>query len=286
MATIHPTAVVDPAAELAEDVSIGPFAIVGPHVSVGAGTTIGPHAVLEGPTTIGRHNRIHAHAVIGGAPQDKKYRGEPTRLEIGDGNTFREFVTVNRGTVQDAGVTRIGSDNWVMAYVHVAHDCSVGDHVILANTTNLAGHVHIGDWVILGGYTGVHQFCKIGAHAMTGVGSVVLHDIPPFVMASGNTASAHGLNAEGLRRRGFDAATLTVLRRAYRTLYRSELTLQQAREQLAADLAALLADPPADARPADGTPAGEGGGTAALGPAGALRQLTEFLGRVERGIVR
>jgi UDP-N-acetylglucosamine acyltransferase len=286
MAVIHPTALVDPAAELAQDVSVGAFAIVGPHVCVGAGTTIGPHAVLEGPSTIGRNNRIHAHAVIGGAPQDKKYRGEPTRLEIGDGNTFREFVTVNRGTVQDAGVTRIGSDNWVMAYVHVAHDCMVGDHVILANTTNLAGHVHIGDWVILGGYTGVHQFCKIGAHAMTGVGSVVLHDIPPFVMASGNTASAHGLNTEGLRRRGFDAATLTVLRRAYRTLYRSELTLQQAREQLAADLVALLADPPANAPSAEGTPTGEGGGAAALDPAGALRHLTEFLGRVERGIVR
>jgi UDP-N-acetylglucosamine acyltransferase len=286
MALIHPTAQIDPAADLAPDVSVGAFAIVGPRVTVGPGTTIGPHAILEGPTTIGRNNRIHAHAVIGGAPQDKKYRGEPTRLEIGDGNTFREFVTVNRGTVQDAGVTRIGSDNWVMAYVHVAHDCIVGDHVILANTTNLAGHVHIGDWVILGGYTGVHQFCKIGAHAMTGVGTVVLHDIPPFVMASGNTASAHGLNIEGLRRRGFDADTLAVLRRAYRTLYRSELTFQQARERLAADLAALASAAAEGAGSPETPRAGEGAVTAALDQAGALRHLTDFLGRVERGIVR
>lgn len=267
MATIHPSALVDPAASLDDDVEVGPFAVIGPGVEVGAGTRIGPHAILEGPSRIGRDNRIHAHAVIGGAPQDKKYRGEPTRLEIGDGNTFREFVTVNRGTVQDAHVTRIGSDNWLMAYVHIAHDCVVGDHTILANTVNLAGHVQIGDWVILGGYTGVHQFCKIGAHAMTGVGTVVLHDIPPFVMASGNTAAAHGLNIEGLRRRGFDAETIQVLKQAYKTVYRSELTLQQARSQLDAELEAFSA-----------TPAGAS--------ADALRLLSDFLARVSRGIVR
>jgi len=281
MARIHPSAIVDPGAELADDVEVGPYAIVGPGVVVGAGTTIGAHAILEGPTSIGRGNRIHPHAVLGGAPQDKKYRGEPTRLEIGDGNTFREFTTVNRGTVQDAGVTRIGDDNWVMAYVHVAHDCVVGSHTILANTTNLAGHVEVGDWTILGGYTGVHQFCKIGAHAMTGVGTVVLHDIPPYVMASGNTAAAHGLNTEGLRRRGFHPDTLALLKRAYRTLYRSDLTLQQAREQLLAQLDALAADAPGTAL----APAAREPG-AALGSADALRRLTDFLGRVERGIVR
>lgn len=267
MTTIHPSALVDPAASLDDDVEVGPFAVIGPGVEVGAGTRIGAHAILEGPSRIGRDNRIHAHAVIGGAPQDKKYRGEPTRLEIGDGNTFREFVTVNRGTVQDAGVTRIGGDNWVMAYVHIAHDCIVGDHTILANTVNLAGHVQIGDWVILGGYTGVHQFCKIGAHAMTGVGTVVLHDIPPFVMASGNTAAAHGLNTEGLRRRGFDAETIQALKQAYKTLYRSELTLQQARAQLASDLEALST-------------------MSAGGSVDALRLLADFLATVSRGIVR
>jgi UDP-N-acetylglucosamine acyltransferase len=267
MATIHPSALVDPAASLDGDVEVGPFAVIGPNVEIGAGTRIGPHVILEGPSRIGRDNRIHAHAVIGGAPQDKKYRGEPTRLEIGDGNTFREFVTVNRGTVQDAGVTRIGSDNWVMAYVHIAHDCMVGDHTILANTVNLAGHVQIGDWVILGGYTGVHQFCKIGAHAMTGVGTVVLHDIPPFVMASGNTAAAHGLNTEGLRRRGFDAETIQVLKQAYKTVYRSELTLQLARSQLASQLEAVSAIH--DSASAD-----------------ALRLFGDFLAGVSRGIVR
>jgi UDP-N-acetylglucosamine acyltransferase len=268
MANVHPSALVDPAAELDAGVSVGPYAIVGPQVRVAAGTTVGAHAVLEGPTTIGCDNRIFPFAAIGGPPQDKKYAGEPTRLEIGDGNTFREYVTVNRGTVQDAGVTRIGDDNWVMAYVHVAHDCVLGDHTILANSTNLAGHVEIGDWAILGGYTGVHQFCKIGAHAMTGVGTVVLHDIPPFVMASGNTAAAHGVNTEGLRRRGFDAETIGLVRRAYKTLYRSELTLEQARQALAAQLAELEA------------------GAAAPAHADALRLLVSFLERVSRGIVR
>ena len=262
MARIHPTAIVDPSAELAPDVEVGPYAVVGPYVRVGEGTTIGPHAVVEGHTTIGRDNRIFQFASIGAAPQDKKYSGEPTRLEIGDRNTFREFVTINRGTVQDAGVTRIGSDNWVMAYVHVAHDCIVGDHVTFANSTNLAGHVEVGDWVTLGGFTGVHQFCKIGAHVMTGVGSVVLQDIPPYVMASGNSATAHGINSEGLKRRGFSAEQISRIRRAYRTLYRSGLTLEEARGRLAAEAAAD--DVAADA----------------------LALLSGFLSRVTRGIVR
>jgi UDP-N-acetylglucosamine acyltransferase len=276
MARIHPSASVDPGAELADDVEVGAFAVIGPDVRIGAGTRIDAHAIVEGPSTLGRGNRVHPHAVIGGAPQDKKYRGEPTRLEIGDGNVFRECVTVNRGTVQDAGVTRIGDDNWIMAYVHIAHDCQVGSHTIFANTTNLGGHVHVGDWAILGGNSQVHQFCKIGPHAMTGTGTVVLHDIPPFVMASGNTASAHGLNAEGLRRRGFAPEAIALLRRAYRTLYRSELTLAQARDALAAQLAEVSAAPAPDG-PATG---------AALGAVDALRLLTDFLGRVERGIVR
>jgi len=280
VARIHPSALVDPDAHLDADVEVGPFAVIGPQVVVAAGCRIAAHAILEGPLAMGPDNRVFPHAVIGGAPQDKKYRGEPTGLEIGRGNTFRECVTVNRGTVQDTGVTRIGDDNWIMAYVHVAHDCRVGSHTILANSTNLAGHVELGDWVILGGYTGVHQFCKIGAHAMTGVGTVVLHDIPPFVMASGNTAAPHGLNSEGLRRRGFDADTIALLRRAYRTLYRSELTLQQARERLLAQLQELagagVPTAPADPQAPD----------AAGRPAAALRMLTDFLGRVERGIVR
>jgi UDP-N-acetylglucosamine acyltransferase len=287
MARIHPSAVVDAGAELAADVEVGPYAVIGPQVVGGEGTTVGPHAVIEGPTRIGRHNRIHAHATLGGAPQDKKYRGEPTRLEVGDGNTFRECVTVNRGTVQDGGVTRIGHDNWVMAYVHIAHDCLVGDHTILANTTNLAGHVQIGDWVILGGCSQVHQFCKIGAHAMTGVSTVVLHDIPPFVMASGNTAQAHGMNTEGLRRRGFSAPSLAALRQAYKTLYRSGLTLQQAREALSEQVRTLQA---AEASQAGASsPSSEGlaaQALAGLDPAQAVGLLVEFLARVERGIVR
>ncbi len=233
MASIHPTALVDPKAELATDVQVGAYAIIGPNVCIDEGSSVGPHAVVEGYTRIGRRNRIFQFASIGAPPQDKKYRNEPTRLEIGDDNTIREFVTINCGTTQDREVTKIGNDNWIMAYVHVAHDCVIGDHGIFANSTNIAGHVEIGDWVILGGFTGVHQFCKIGSHAMTGVGSVVLHDIPPYVMASGNTAKAHGINSEGLRRRGFSQVDINTLRRAYKTLYKSGLTLDQARSQLA-----------------------------------------------------
>ena len=280
MARVHPTAVVDPGASLDDDVEVGPYAVIGAGVRIGAGSRILAHATVEGPTAMGRGNVVHPHATIGGPPQDKKYRGEPTTLEIGDGNTFRECVTVNRGTVQDAGVTRIGDDNWIMAYVHVAHDCRIGSHTILANTTNLGGHVELGDWVILGGCSQVHQFCKIGAHAMTGTGTIVLHDVPPYVMASGNPSAPHGLNTEGLKRRGFEPDTIALLRRAYRTLYRSELTLAQARGELDGQLAALDAAGAAGAAPAAALPA------SALGQADALRLLTAFLARVERGIVR
>jgi UDP-N-acetylglucosamine acyltransferase len=232
-ALIHPTAIIDSKAQIDSSVQIGPYAVIGPDVSIGAGTKIGPHTTIEGKTTLGANNQVFQFASIGAAPQDKKYNNEPTELIIGDSNTIREFVTLNRGTAQDKGATRIGSDNWIMAYVHVAHDCIVGDHCIFANSTNLAGHVEIGDWVILGGYTGVHQFCKVGPHAMSGVGSVVLHDIPPFVMVSGNTAQAHGINSEGLKRRGFAPDDVAQIRQAYKTLYKNGLTLAEAKLALA-----------------------------------------------------
>jgi UDP-N-acetylglucosamine acyltransferase len=229
---IHPTAIVDAKAQIDSSVKIGPYAVIGPDVRIGAGTTIGPHTTIEGKTTLGENNQVFQFASIGAAPQDKKYNNEPTELIIGNANTIREFVTINRGTAQDQGITRIGNDNWIMAYVHVAHDCVVGDQCIFANSTNLAGHVQIGDWAILGGYTGVHQFCKVGAHAMSGVGSVVLHDIPPFVMVSGNTAQAHGINTEGLKRRGFTADDIAQIRLAYKTLYKNGLTLVEAKAAL------------------------------------------------------
>jgi UDP-N-acetylglucosamine acyltransferase len=230
---IHPTAIIDSKAQLDSSVQIGPYAVIGPSVSIGAGTTIGSHTTIEGKTTLGANNQVFQFASIGAAPQDKKYNNEPTELIIGDSNTIREFVTLNRGTAQDKGATRIGNDNWIMAYVHVAHDCVVGDHCIFANSTNLAGHVEIGDWVILGGYTGIHQFCKVGAHAMSGVGSVVLHDIPPFVMVSGNTAQAHGINSEGLKRRGFAPDDIAQIRQAYKALYKNGHTLAEAKLALA-----------------------------------------------------
>jgi UDP-N-acetylglucosamine acyltransferase len=229
---IDPSAVIDPTAELAEGVSIGPYSIIGPDVAIGAGTTVGPHAVINGPTRIGRENRIFQFTSIGDAPQDKKYAGEPTRLEIGDRNTIREFVTINRGTVQDEGVTSLGNDNWIMAYVHIAHDCRIGNHTIFANNASLAGHVTIGDYVILGGFTLVHQFCAIGSHALTAFGSGISRDVPPFVTVGGSPARAHGLNMEGLRRRGFSPDTRMALKRAYRTLYRENRTLEDALAQL------------------------------------------------------
>ena len=229
---IHPSAIIDPAASLADDVAVGPFSIIGPEVEIGSGTTIGPHVTLRGPTRIGRDNRIFQYSSIGEQPQDKKYSGEKTRLEIGDRNTIREFVTINRGTAQDRGLTSIGNDNWIMAYVHVAHDCVIGDRTVFANGSSLAGHVLVGDDVILGGFSLVHQFCNIGAHAFTGMGSTVKQDVPPFITVSGNPAEPHGVNAEGLRRRGFDQPEIQVLRRAYRILYKSGLRLEQAVAQL------------------------------------------------------
>ncbi len=236
MTTIHPTALVDPKAELGQDVEVGPFAIVGPQVVLGDGCRLMAYAQVIGQTRLGPRNTVHSHAVIGNVPQDKKYAGEPTRLEIGSDNTFRECCTINLGTVQDGGVTRIGDHNWLMAYVHVAHDCQVGSRTIMANATQLAGHVQVGDWAILGGLTGVHQFVRIGAHAMTGAGTTLLQDLPPYVMATGNPAGAHGINAEGLKRRGFDEEALLALRRAYKTVYKSGATLAEALGLLSADL--------------------------------------------------
>lgn len=228
MARIHPTAIVDSRALLAEDVEIGPFAIIGPQVRIGQSSRIHAYAQVTGDTQIGEHNVIHSHCVIGGPPQDKKYKGEPTRLEIGNRNTIRESCTINLGTVQDVGVTRLGDDNWIMAYVHIAHDCQIGNQTIMANATQLAGHVNVGDYAILGGITGVHQFVKIGAHAMTGAGTTLLQDLPPYVMATGNPAQPHGINSEGLKRRGFTESQIQALRRAYKLLYKSALSLSDA----------------------------------------------------------
>jgi UDP-N-acetylglucosamine acyltransferase len=231
---IHPTALVSAGTELDSTVTVGAYAVIGERVRIGAGTTIGAHTVIEGPTTIGRDNRIFTHAALGAAPQDMKYRGEPTQLQIGDRNTIREFCTFNRGTAQDEGVTRIGDDNWIMAYVHIAHDVQVGSRTVLANNATLAGHVHIGDWVIVGGLTGVHQFCKIGAHAMTGFQSHVSQDVPPFMMAAGHPLSVGTINAEGLRRRGFSKERIALVKQMHRLLYRDGLTLDNAKAAIAA----------------------------------------------------
>jgi len=230
---IHPSAIVHPQAELGANVSIGAFSVIGEHVVIGADTWIGPHVVIEGRTRIGVHNRIFQFCSLGAVPQDKKYGGEPTELHIGDRNTIREFCSINCGTAQDAGVTRLGDDNWVMAYVHIAHDCQVGDFTQFANNATLAGHVHVGDYAILGGFTGVHQFVHIGAHSFTAIATVLVHDLPPYVMAAGDTAKAYGINVEGLRRRGFSAQSLAAIKRGYKTLYKSGLTLDQAKAQLA-----------------------------------------------------
>ena len=229
---IHPTAIVEPGARLGANVHIGAYSIIGPDVEIGDNTEIGPHVVIKGHTRIGRDNRIFQFCSLGEIPQDKKYAGEDTRLEIGDRNTIREFCTFNVGTVQDAGATRIGNDNWIMAYVHIAHDCQVGNHTTFANNSQLAGHVHVDDWTILGGYTGVHQFCRIGAHVMTAVGTVVLQDVPPYLMAAGNSAQPYGINVEGLKRRGFSPEAIMALKRAYRTIYKSGLMLEEAKAKL------------------------------------------------------
>ncbi|MDX1605343.1 MAG: acyl-ACP--UDP-N-acetylglucosamine O-acyltransferase [Candidatus Competibacterales bacterium] len=225
---IDPRALVDPGAELAADVTVGPYSIIGPGVEIGTGSRIGPHVVIRGPTRIGRDNRIFQFASVGEDPQDKKYGGEPTRLEIGDRNTIREFVTINRGTVQDRGTTRLGDDNWIMAYVHIAHDCTIGNNTVFANNASLAGHVTIDDHVILGGYSLVYQFCRMGAYSFSAFACGVHMDVPPFVMAAGYRAEPRGINAEGLRRHGFSRDEITAVRRAYRLIYRSDLRLEEA----------------------------------------------------------
>lgn len=229
---INSRAIIDPSAKLADDVEVGPWSIIGPDVEIGPGTVIGSHVVVKGPTTIGANNRIFQFATVGEDCQDKKYNGEPTSLRIGDNNVIREGVTIHRGTVQDNAETVIGSYNLLMAYAHIAHDCVVGNNVILANNAAIAGHVRVGDWTILGGFTAVHQFCHIGSHVMCGAGTVVLKDIPSYVMATGNPAKPHGINAEGLKRRGFNPDAIKMIRRAYKTIYRQGLTVEQALDVL------------------------------------------------------
>ncbi len=267
MTQIHPTALVDPNAELAADVTVGPFSIVGPNVRIGSGTVIGAHTTVEGHTTVGAGNRIGPYASVGGVPQDMKYANEPTRLEIGDRNTIREFTTIHTGTVQDQGLTRIGNDNWIMAYVHIAHDCMVGNNTVFSSNAQIAGHVQVGDWAILGGMSGVHQYVRIGAHAMLGGASALVQDVPPYVIAAsdknGNKATPHGINVEGLRRRGFDAAQITALRQAYKLLYKSDLSFDDAQNEIAALLG------PADPSAAE-----------------SLRSFLDFLAGTQRGIVR
>ena len=232
MATIHSTALVDPAAVLDPSVTVGPYTIIGPHVSIGAGSTVGSHCTLEGHTTIGLNNHIHSYTSLGAAPQDKKYAGEATRLVIGDGNTIREFCTFNAGTVNGGGVTRVGNDNLFMAYVHLAHDCQIGSHTIFANNSQLAGHVHVGDWVILGGFTVVRQFIRLGAHSFTAMCTLLFADLPPYVTCQGQPASARTVNAEGLRRRGFSAARIATVRAMHKALYRENLTFEASKGRI------------------------------------------------------
>lgn len=262
MTRIHSTAIVDSGAALDESVEVGPYSIIGPNVVIGARTRIGPHVVIEGRTTIGCENTFYQFSSIGAPPQDKKYAGEPTHLEIGNRNTIREFCTFNLGTAQDAGTTRVGDDNWIMAYVHVSHDSQLGNNLILANNVTLGGHVHLGDWVFLGGFTGVHQFCHIGAHAMTAFSTAVSQDVPPFVTATGNRAVPSGINSEGLKRRGFTTEQITAIRRAYKVIYRSGLSLAEA-------IAALAKE---EINAPDSAPH--------------IRMLREFLEKNTRGIIR
>ncbi len=259
---IHPTAIVAPGARIAGDVSIGPYSIIGDHVVIGAGTTVGPHCVIDGHTTIGANNNFYRFCSIGGIPQDKKYRNEPTRLEIGDGNTIREYVTINTGTAQDVGVTRLGDDNWIMAYVHIAHDCQIGSHTVIANGVQLAGHIHIGDWAILGGLSAVHQFVRIGAHTMIGGTSSIRQDTPPYLIGAGDPFRPVGINSEGLSRRGFTPEAIAALKEAYKLLYRRNLKVEEACEKMRE----LQREKP-DA-------------------ADALQPLIDFLAASTRGIVR
>ena len=262
MAQVHPTAIVEAGAELAADVEVGAYSIVGAKVRIGAGSSVGPHCVIEGATTIGRNNRIWQFNSIGGAPQDKKYAGEDTRLVIGDGNTIREFCTISTGTVQDAGETRIGDDNWIMNSVHIAHDCVVGSHTIIAGYAGLAGHVVLGDWAIVGAQSGLHQFVKMGAHSMCGFQSHVSQDVPPYMMVDGNPLGVRGFNIEGLRRRGFDAARIGAVKQMHRLLYREGLPFEEAKERIA-ELAASVPGAAAD-----------------------VALMTEFLAAASRGIAR
>ena len=232
MTRIHPSAIVHPGARLAADVEVGPYSIIGEHVEVGEGSRVGAHVVLDGHTRIGRNNRIWHFSSIGAPPQDKKYADEPTGVEIGDGNTIREYVTINRGTSQDAGLTSVGNDNWIMAYAHFAHDCQVGSNTIFANLAQIAGHVTVGDWAILGGNTLVHQFVHVGAHSFTGMATYLPQDLPPYVSAAGNMAKPYGINKEGLKRRGFSPEAIQGLKRAYKTLYRKGLPLEEATREL------------------------------------------------------
>jgi len=233
MSNIHPTAIIEPGAQLDPTVTVGPYSIIGSHVRIGAGSSIGSHCVIEGCTTIGQNNTIHNYAALGAAPQDKKYAGEPTQLVIGDGNTIREFCTFNAGTVSGGGITRIGNDNLFMAYVHLAHDCQIGSHTIFANNSQLAGHVHVDDWVILGGFTVVRQFLRLGAHSFTAMCSLLFADLPPFVTCEGQPADARTVNAEGLRRRGFSPARIAAVRAMHKALYREGLTLEAAKQRIA-----------------------------------------------------
>jgi UDP-N-acetylglucosamine acyltransferase len=261
--SIHQTALVDPKAELDSSVEVGPYSIIGPNVKIGRGTKVGPHTVIAGHTTIGEDNVFHGSATIGGDPQDKKYKGEPTLLTIGDRNHIREYCTFNTGTVQDGGLTSMGDDNWIMAYVHIAHDCHVRSNTIIANSVQLAGHVVVGNWVILGGMSGVHQFITIGDHAMTAFQTKVMQDVPPFVMAAGYPAAPAGINSEGLRRRGFSADAILFIKRAYKVIYRQSLPLTEAR----VELKRLEADAPEDAKQH-------------------VAALEVFLGQATRGIIR
>jgi len=230
---IHATAIVHPGAVLAPDVCVGAYSVIGEHVRVGAGTTIANHVCISGRTTIGQGNRIFSFCALGGEPQDKKYRGQDTALEIGNDNTIREFCTFNIGTAEDTGVTRLGHRNWMMAYVHLAHDCQVGNDTIFANNASLAGHATVGDWAIMGGFSGVHQFCRVGEHSFIGISAVVTQDVPPYVTVAGNPTTPHGINSEGLKRRGFSPEDIAAIKQAYRKLYRSGLSLEDARQEIA-----------------------------------------------------
>ena len=259
---IHATALVDPKAQLAENVSVGAYSVIGPDVVIGAGTQIGAHTIIEGHATIGADNIIGHHILLGGVPQDKKYAGEPTQLVIGDRNTIREFCSFHLGTTQDEGITSIGDDNWIMGYVHLAHDCRVGNHTILASNAQFAGHVQIQDWAIVGGMSGVHQFVKIGAHAMIGGGSILLKDVAPYVMIGGSPSAAFGINSEGLKRRGYTPEQIAAIKRAYKMVFRQDLTIEQAVEAI---------DVAAQADPANSA---------------VMQLMSDFLRISDRGIIR